>query len=52
MQLRRQEAGWGAAGGERPVRRMTNSIRLGNPDEPACRVRSLTREAGSGSAKG
>ena len=27
LQLRRREAGWGAAGGERLVRRITNSIR-------------------------
>ena len=27
LQLRRRAAGWGAAGGERPVRRITNSIR-------------------------
>src|SRR2546426_3522617 len=45
MQLRRQEAGWRAAGGERPVHRMTNSIRPGMPDEPAYLGRSLTREA-------
>src|SRR5213594_124787 len=44
MQLRRQEARWRAAGGERPVRRMTNSIRPGMPDEPAYLGRSLTRK--------
>jgi hypothetical protein len=27
LQLRRREAGWGAAGGEEAVRRITNSIR-------------------------
>jgi len=27
LQLRRRETRWGAAGGKRPVRRMTNSIR-------------------------
>ena len=27
--LRRRETGWGATGGERPVRRMTNAIRPG-----------------------
>jgi hypothetical protein len=31
LQLRHREVGWGAAGGERPVRRMTNPFRPGVP---------------------
>ena len=41
LQLRRREAGWRAAGGERPVRRMTNSIRPCVLGEPATEWRSL-----------
>jgi len=40
-QLRHREVGWEAAGGERAVCRITNSIRLGIPDEPAHSWRSL-----------
>ena len=43
-QLRRREARWGAAGGERPVRRITNSIRPGAFDEPAIEWRSLNSQ--------
>src|SRR5271166_3182189 len=40
LQLRRRETGWGAAGGERPVRRLTNSIRSMWSGEPASEWRS------------
>jgi hypothetical protein len=40
LQLRRRETGWGAAGGERPVRRITNSIRPVRRGEPASEWRS------------
>ena len=46
-QLRRREARWGAAGGERPVRRKTNSIRSGERGKPAYQRRSLDRENGN-----
>src|SRR6266700_6545841 len=39
--LRRSDAWWRAAGGERPVRRITNSIRRGGNDEPASQGRRL-----------
>src|SRR5262249_27679555 len=41
LQLRRRETGWGAAGGERLVRRITNSIRPAGCGEPASQWRSL-----------
>ncbi len=44
MQLRRSDAWWGAAGGERPVRRMTNSIRLSMCGEPTSQWRSRDRK--------
>jgi len=40
LQLRRGDTGWGAAGGEWPVRRMTNSIRSVWSGEPASEWRS------------
>jgi len=40
LQLRRRETGWGAAEGERSVRRMTNSIRPVRGGEPASEWRS------------
>jgi hypothetical protein len=48
LQLRRRKAGWGAAGGERPVRRQTNSIRLTRNGEPADDERSPTPQRDGG----
>src|SRR5215510_10164611 len=46
LQLRRREARWRAAGGELPVRRITNSIRPGADDEPARERRSPEPQQG------
>src|SRR5438128_1051323 len=40
LQLRRRKTRWGAAGGERPVRRLTNSIWLARCGESAIERRS------------
>src|SRR5208337_855538 len=40
LQLRRGDTGWGAAGGERPVRTIRNSIRPVRCGEPASEWRS------------
>src|SRR5208282_3010672 len=40
LQLRRRDTGWGAAGGERPVRTVRNSIRPVTRGEPAAKWRS------------